>query len=112
MPVAVTAVREKTVVQACTVRLLRKSFRYASKDDWSQIAKDIKLVYTTVPEAAAIDALSEFSTKWEKRYPAITRLWENTWQNSRRSCSSTVKYGQSSAPPTPWSRSTRDSGGR
>jgi transposase-like protein len=30
-------------------------------------------------EAAALDALTEFSAKWEKRYPAIIRLWENAW---------------------------------
>jgi transposase-like protein len=79
LPDAVTAVWEKTVVQACIVHLLRNSFKYASKKDWPQIAKDIKPVYTAVSEAAAIDALAEFSAKWEKRYPASTRLWENAW---------------------------------
>src|SRR6202008_5016816 len=58
---------------------LRNSFKYASKRDWPQIAKDIKPVYTAVSEAAALDALAEFSARWEKRYPAITRLWENAW---------------------------------
>jgi transposase-like protein len=79
LPDAVNAVWEKTVVQACIVHLLRNSFKYASKKDWPQIAKDIKPVYTAVSEAAAIDALAEFSARWEKRYPAITRLWENAW---------------------------------
>jgi putative transposase len=79
LPDAVSAVWEKTVVQACIVHLLRNSFKYASKRDWPQIAKDIKPVYTAVSEAAAIDALADFSAKWEKRYPAITRLWENAW---------------------------------
>jgi transposase-like protein len=79
LPDAVNAVWEKTVVQACIVHLLRNSFKYASKKDWPQIAKDIKPVYTAPSEAAALDALAEFSAKWEKRYPAITRLWENAW---------------------------------
>jgi transposase-like protein len=79
LPDAVSAVWEKTVVQACIVHLLRNSFKYASKKDWPQIAKDIKPVYTAPSEAAALDALAEFSAKWEKRYPAITRLWENAW---------------------------------
>jgi putative transposase len=79
LPDAVNSVWEKTVVQACIVHLLRNSFKYASKKDWPQIAKDIKPVYTAVSEAAALDALAEFSAKWEKRYPAITRLWENAW---------------------------------
>jgi putative transposase len=33
--------------------------------------------YTAASEAAALDAFAEFSGKWEKRYPAIIRLWEN-----------------------------------
>ena len=79
LPDAVNAVWEKAVVQTCIVHLLRNSFRYASKKDWAQVAKDLKPVYTAVSEAAALDAFAEFSGKWEKRYPAIIRLWENAW---------------------------------
>src|SRR6266545_8204635 len=43
------------------------------------IAKDLKPVYTAASEAAALDQFAEFSGKWEKRYPAIIRLWENAW---------------------------------
>ncbi len=28
-------------------------------------------------EAEALDKFAEFSGKWEKRYPAIIRLWQN-----------------------------------
>ncbi len=45
--------------------------------DWAQIAKDLKPVYTAASEAEALDRFAEFSGKWEKRYPAIIRLWEN-----------------------------------
>jgi transposase-like protein len=79
LPDAVNSVWEKAVVQTCIVHLLRNSFKYASKKDWAQVAKDIKPVYTAVSEAAALDAFAEFSGKWEKRYPAIIRLWENAW---------------------------------
>jgi putative transposase len=79
LPDAVNAVWEKTVVQTCIVHLLRNSFKYASRRDWAQVAKDIKPVYTAPSEAAALDALTEFSATWEKRYPAIIRLWENAW---------------------------------
>jgi len=79
LPDAVTSVWEKTVVQTCIVHLLRNSFKYASKRDWAQVAKDLKPVYTAASEAAALDAFAEFSGKWEKRYPAIIRLWENAW---------------------------------
>jgi putative transposase len=75
LPDAVNAVWEKTIVQTCIVHLLRNSFKYASKRDWAQIAKDLKPVYTAASEAKALDQFAEFSGKWEKRYPAIIRLW-------------------------------------
>jgi putative transposase len=79
LPDSVNSVWEKTIVQTCIVHLLRNSFKYASKRDWAAIAKDIKPVYTAVSEAAALDAFAEFSGKWEHRYPAIIKLWENAW---------------------------------
>lgn len=79
LPEVVTQVWPDTVVQQCIIHLLRNTFRYASKRDWGQIAKDIKPVYTAPSEQAALDAFAEFSHKWEKRYPAIIRLWSDAW---------------------------------
>ena len=79
LPDAVNTVWEKAIVQTCIVHLLRNSFKYASKRDWGQIAKDLKPVYTAASEADALDRFADFSGKWEKRYPAIIRLWENAW---------------------------------
>jgi transposase-like protein len=61
------------------VHLLRNSFRYASNKDWAAVAKDLTPVYTAPSEQAALDRFAEFSEKWEKRYPAIVRLWTNAW---------------------------------
>jgi putative transposase len=55
------------------------SFKYASKRDWAEIAKDLKPVYTAAFEVDALDRFADFSGKWEKRYPTIIRLWENAW---------------------------------
>src|SRR2546421_8302330 len=55
LPDAVSAVWEKTIVQTCIVHLLRNSFKYASKRDWAQVAKDLKPVYTAASEAEALD---------------------------------------------------------
>jgi putative transposase len=79
LPDAVSQVWPRTVVQTCVVHLLRNSFRYASRKDWATIAKDLKPVYTAPSEQAALDRFAEFSEKWEKRYPAIIRLWTNAW---------------------------------
>jgi transposase-like protein len=61
------------------VHLLRNSFRYASRKDWPAIAKDLKPIYTAPTEAAALDRFAEFSGRWEAKYPAIVKLWENAW---------------------------------
>ncbi len=79
LPDAVAQVWPATVVQTCIVHLLRNSFRYASKKDWTALAKDLKPVYTAPTEAAALDRFAEFAASWEKKYPAIIRLWENAW---------------------------------
>jgi transposase-like protein len=79
LPEAIAAVWPQTIVQTCIVHLLRNSFKYASKKDWAAIAKDLKPVYTAVSESAALDAFAEFSGKWERKYPAIIRLWTGAW---------------------------------
>jgi transposase-like protein len=79
LPDAIATVWPATIVQTCIVHLLRNSFRYASRKDWAAIAKDLKPVYTAPSEQAALDRFAEFSEKWEKRYPAIIRLWTNAW---------------------------------
>src|SRR6202007_1841389 len=68
LPDAVNAVWEKAVVQTCIVHLLRNSFKYASKRDWAQLAKDLKPVYTAASESEALDRFAEFSGRWGKRY--------------------------------------------
>jgi putative transposase len=79
LPEAIGEVWPQAVVQSCIVHLIRATFRYASKADWSQVAKDLKPVYTAVSEQAALDAFVEFSAVWEKKYPAMVRLWTNAW---------------------------------
>jgi len=79
LPDAIGEVWPQAVVQTCLIHLIRASFRYASKADWGVIARDLKPVYTAPSEQAALDAFAEFSGKWERKYPAIVRLWTNAW---------------------------------
>src|SRR4051812_7325837 len=79
LPDAIAEVWPRAVTQTCVVHLIRASLRYASKADWPAIAKDLKPVYTAPTEQAALDTFAEFSGKWERKYPAITRLWTNAW---------------------------------
>jgi len=79
LPEAIETVWPQAITQACIVHLLRNSFRYASKKDWLAIAKDLKPIYTAPSEQAALEAFLGFTEKWEKRYPAIIKLWDNAW---------------------------------
>jgi putative transposase len=79
LPDSVNTVWDKTIVQTCIVHLLRNSFKYASKRDWPELARDLKPIYTAPSDKAALDLFAEFSDKWERRYPAIIKLWTDAW---------------------------------
>ena len=67
------------IVQTCVLHLIRNTFRYASRADWDQLAKDLRPVYTAATEQAARERFDDFAGKWGERYPAIVRLWEHAW---------------------------------
>lgn len=79
LPEAINTVWERAVVQTCIVHLIRNTFRYAARQYWDEMSRDLRPVYTAPSEAAAKDRFVEFSGKWGRQYPAITRLWENAW---------------------------------
>jgi putative transposase len=79
LPEAIADVWPQAIVQTCVLHLIRNSFRYASKADWAELARDLRPVYGAPSEAAARTALDELEQKWGERYPAIIRLWQNAW---------------------------------
>jgi transposase-like protein len=79
LPDAINTVWELTTVQACILHLIRNTFRYASRKYWDQIGHDLRPVYTAATEAEARLRFEEFTEKWGKPYPAITKLWQNAW---------------------------------
>lgn len=81
MPDSVNTVFPETIVQTCVVHLIRNTFKYSSKRYWSEIARDLKPVYTAVNAAAAEAAFESFDEKWGTKYPAISKLWRSAWDN-------------------------------
>jgi putative transposase len=79
LPEAVTAVWPQTTVQLCVVHLIRASLRYASRKYWPALTKELRAIYTASDETAAVAALEAFAENWERRYPAIVRLWRAHW---------------------------------
>lgn len=79
LPDAIAATWPEAITQTCIVHLLRASFRYAARQHWDAIARALKPVYTAATEAAAQERFGEFAETWGGKYPAIVRLWENSW---------------------------------
>ena len=79
LPDAVNTVWERTVVQTCVIHLLRNTFRYAARQDWDRIAKDLRPIYTAVNEPMAAERFAEFAATWRSKYPAAVALWERAW---------------------------------
>ncbi|WP_221937564.1 transposase [Arthrobacter sp. KBS0703] len=77
LPEAISTVWQLTVVQTCIVRLIGNTFRYVARQYWDEMSCDLRPVYTAPSEAAAKERFVEFSGKWGRQYPAISRLWEN-----------------------------------
>jgi transposase-like protein len=67
------------IVQTCVLHLIRNTFRYASRADWDELARDLRPVYTAATEQQATDRFGELAGKWGERYPAIVKLWQNAW---------------------------------
>ncbi len=66
-------------MQTCVVHLMRNAFRYASRADWDELARDLRPIYTAATEQHAQDRFDEFAGKWGERSPAIVKLWQNAW---------------------------------
>ncbi|WP_189114699.1 IS256 family transposase [Pilimelia terevasa] len=79
LPDAIGQTWPQAITQTCIVHLLRASFRYAARQHWDAIARGLKPVYTAATESAAQERFLEFAETWGHKYPAIVRLWENSW---------------------------------
>lgn len=79
LPESINTVWEKTLVQSCVIHLLRNTFRYAARQDWDAIARDLRPIYTAVNEPMARERFHEFEDKWQGKYPAAVALWGRVW---------------------------------
>jgi len=79
LPEAIEATWPRAIVQTCVLHLIRATFRYAGRQHWEAMARDMRPIYTAVNEADAKEALMGFFETWAGRYPAVRQLWENAW---------------------------------
>src|SRR6266496_2941392 len=64
LPESITTTWQYTQVQACILHLIRNTFRYASRRDWDELARDLKPVYTAPNAEMAGVRFDEFADKW------------------------------------------------
>jgi putative transposase len=80
LPDVVEQAWPQAIVQTCIVHLIRNTFHLASKRDWDALRRDVKPIYTAANAQAARAALDDLAERWQQRYGAIIRLWENSWE--------------------------------
>lgn len=80
-PEAIQTVYPETQVQLCIVHMVRNSLRYVSWKKRKEVAGDLKLIYTAKTVEEAEIALTNFSEKWDKEFPSISKSWLNHWEN-------------------------------
>lgn len=81
LPDAIRSVFPDTVVQTCTVHVVRAAARFVSYQDRKKVAAAMRAIYTAPTLEAAELAMGEFRTTWGTQYPAAIKVWENAWSD-------------------------------
>lgn len=76
---AIKAVFPNTEIQKCVIHQIRNCFKYVSYKHRKEFSKDLKLVYTSPTEEAALTQLNLVEEKWGKTYAVALRSWRNNW---------------------------------
>jgi len=76
-PDAVRAVYPDTEVQLCIVHVVRSSLKFVPYKDRKTVAAALRTIYSAATEEAALQALEQFRTEWDAKYPMIARSWES-----------------------------------
>jgi transposase-like protein len=79
LPEAITAIWPRADVQTCVVHLVRNTLRYTARQNWAKVTTDLRRVYTAPSLDAASERFAEFEEKWGSKYPAVIRLWRDSW---------------------------------
>jgi len=80
-PDAIASVYPQTQIQLCIVHMVRYSMKFVSWKDYRAVTTDLKRIYQSATEEAALSALDDFSQKWDGKYPQIAKSWQRNWEN-------------------------------
>jgi transposase-like protein len=76
---AIQAVYPFAGIQRCIIHQIRSSTKYVSYKHLKEFVADLKKIYTSINEEAALERLIEFKDKWGKDYPSAVKSWEENW---------------------------------
>ena len=95
-PDAVSAAFPQTQIQLCIVHMVHNSMKYVPWMDYKAVTADLKRIYRSVTKEEALQALDEFSGRWDEKYPPISRSWPNlnTLFRYPEECSAATRYSQ------------------
>lgn len=80
-PEAINSVFPQTHIQLCVVHMIRNSTMYVSYKERRTICADLKEIYSAPTEKQGLAALDDFASKWDVKYPMISKSWKNNWSN-------------------------------
>ena len=78
-PEAIESVFPQTEVQLCIVHLVRHSLNFVGWKQRKEVARDLKTIYRAATEAEADQRLTDFSLKWDAKFPMIAKSWRSNW---------------------------------
>ena len=80
-PEAINSAFPNTEIQLCVIHQIRNSLKYVASKNQKEFMADLKEVYKATTKEYAEEKLLELDEKWGKKYPAVTRSWQNNWDN-------------------------------
>jgi transposase-like protein len=78
-PEAIQAVYPQARIQLCVVHLVRAALKYVTTADSRDVLTDLKKIYQAASVAEAALELESFSSKWDDKYPTISKQWRLKW---------------------------------
>jgi putative transposase len=76
---ALLAAFPHVMIQTCIVHMLRNSTKYVSYKERKILCADLKTIYQAPDEKQALQALDQFTKKWDTKYPMIAKSWKKNW---------------------------------
>jgi putative transposase len=78
-PEAIQAAYPRARVQLCIVHLVRAALKYVTSTDSHEVIADLKKIYQAASVLEAEQELENFSSKWDEKYPTISKQWRLKW---------------------------------